>query len=123
MKTVIVKSKDISKFQRLDAGFFITLNKFKDEVAKLKLLHTKDEVIELLNRVEDKDKKCLSLIGTGYSLNIEKISKDYPFLSLVLVKAELLRKIDLGTSKIETMRIKINKDQEYLEFLSKIENS
>lgn len=114
MKCTTVNFSEIQHFQRLDAGFYIALKEFKEEVRKLKEKYTIDQVKLILEKVEDKDKRCLMVISRGR--NIEKACRENPYLSLAIIKGEC-------SNKIKELKAKILLEQDYLKMLTKIEAS
>lgn len=116
MKTSIISFKDISKYSRMDANFFIYLEEFKEAVKDLKKKHNIKEVREMLDNIKVSDRKILFNISRGQGQNAENTYKDYPYLSLAMIRTELAKKID-------KLKSKISEEQEYLKTLSEIEKA
>jgi hypothetical protein len=93
MKVAIVKSSDLAREGRWDAGFHIALHEVRDRVDALKAILTAEEAIEKLEGVALADKAPLLVLARGNkalnSENMQRIVREYPHLSLALMEQNL----------------------------------
>lgn len=106
MKSTTVKASDLGN--RLDAKFHILNQEHKVEVEKLKTKYPEDQVIAALGRMKLQDKRWLLDLARGADprLNqetIDRVTKEYPYLALAIMRAHIAEVQAKVRSEIETL--------------------
>lgn len=121
-QVAIVKSSDLSRENRWDAGFHIALSQLKTRVDELRDTYSADEAIAILDRVSFADKAPLRVLARTGSANawsqsmLTSVVKEYPHLSLALVEVNLQSAIARVTEVIE-------RNESYLDALLSIQSN
>lgn len=110
MKTAIVSFSSLGQHDRMDAGFHILNQQYSEAAKALESSTSKEQVISFLSDEANIPTSVLKLLAplTRGSTNeagrdqLLKAVKDYPFLSLAIIK-------DQGKAKLEEVQVELAK--------------
>ena len=118
MKAVIVMSSELTKAGRMDAGFFVTLDQYKEQIEQVKAKHSEEEAAEILTHVDLKHPALCDILNLSrgsvtVSDSIKRAAKEYPIEVLAIILGN-------GEELLEGVALQARKAQEKATLLNKI---
>jgi len=112
MRCAVVTSEKIAQANRMDPEFFLTLDKYADEIARVRVTHCEQNAKRILKEVDLTHPALRDVLNlsrgnrTKPSYEIPRVVSEYPIEALAIVVAhqgEILASLEQELSKFETL--------------------